>query len=63
MRCKLVSVQVIGRRLYMYAQKIVNFSRNGAQNQLLRHGKCILSACQSVYCDIFFPHCETLRLS
>ena len=47
----------------MYAQKIVNFSRNGAQNQLIRHGKCILSACQSVYCEIFFPHCETVRLS
>ena len=65
MRCKLVRVQVIGRRQYIYAQKIVNFSRNGAQKSIMkifRHGKCIPSACESVYCEIFVPCRETVRL-
>ena len=46
----------------------MDFCRIGARKSNLPgkneniQGRCIPSACQSVYCEIFVPHRETMRL-
>ena len=53
------------RQIYL---RIVDFYRISTRKSILQgkneniQGKCILSACESVYSEIFEPHRETLRL-
>ena len=58
-----------GDQILQICHRTVDFYRIGATKSIILEGEnknirgnCISSACESVYCEIFVPHHETVSL-